>query len=83
MGADDLINDCLRVLYMHVHEMDTEFSQLVDRPCQPFIGDSIASAACGIYPYYTRRGGIVVVLHIYGARAIFLIFCVNQDTEKE
>ena len=28
-------------------------------------------------------GGIVVVLHIYGARSIFLIFFVNQDTEKE
>ena len=28
-------------------------------------------------------GNIVVVLHIYGARAIFLLFCDNQDTESD
>ena len=25
----------------------------------------------------------VVILHIYGARAISLLFCVHQDTESE
>ena len=29
-------------------------------------------------------GGIIlVVLHIYGARAIFLLFCDHQETESE
>ena len=36
------------------------------------------------YPYYTRWvNNIVVVLHIYGARGIFLLFCNHQDTESE
>ena len=36
------------------------------------------------YPYYTRREkNIVVVLHIYGTLAIFLLFCDHQDTEYE
>ena len=36
------------------------------------------------YPYYKRRDkNIVVVLHIYGTSAIFLLFCDHQDTEYE
>ena len=32
---------------------------------------------------YKMGENIVVVLHIYGTRAIFLIFCDHQDTELE
>ena len=36
------------------------------------------------YPYYTKWEKIIVVIfHIYGSRAIFLIFCVHQDTKSE
>ena len=35
------------------------------------------------YPYSTRWVKIiVVVIHIYGGRAIFQLFCDNQDTES-
>ena len=34
-------------------------------------------------PYSTKWVlKVVVILHIYGARAIFLLFCNNQDTES-
>ena len=34
--------------------------------------------------YYTLQDGRKrVILHIYGARAIFLTFCVHQNTESE
>ena len=36
------------------------------------------------YPYSTRwEQNMVASNHIYGARAIFLLFCDNQDTEYE
>ena len=36
------------------------------------------------YPYSTRKEiNIVYIIYIYRARAIFLIFCVHQDTESE
>ena len=36
-----------------------------------------------LYPYYTRwEGNVVLIIHIYGARAIFLLFCDRQDTES-
>ena len=36
------------------------------------------------YPFPTRwEKNIVVVLHIFGARAISLLFCDHQDTESE
>ena len=38
-------------------------------------------------PWYTYSikwvKNIVVILHIYGARDIFLLFCDHQDTESE
>ena len=37
-----------------------------------------------MYPYSTRQREIfVLILHIYGARDIFLLFCDYQDTESE
>ena len=37
-----------------------------------------------LYPYSTRwEQNIVAILHIYGARALFVIFCDYQDTESE
>ena len=36
-----------------------------------------------IYIIYKMGGGITVILPIYGARAIFLLFCNHQDTESE
>ena len=37
-----------------------------------------------LYQYYTRWvKKIVVVIHIYGAIAIFLIFFDHQDTESD
>ena len=37
-----------------------------------------------LYPYYTRwEKNIVVVICIYGARAIFLLLFDHQDTESE
>ena len=36
------------------------------------------------YPYSTRwKKIILVIIHIYGAIAIFILFCVQQDTEYE
>ena len=36
------------------------------------------------YPYYKRcEKKIVVVLHIYGALDILLLFCDHQDTDYE
>ena len=36
------------------------------------------------YPYPTRWvKNVLVVIHIYGARAILLLFCNHQDTESE
>ena len=36
------------------------------------------------YPYSTIwEQNIVSNIHIYGARAIFLLFCDNQDTESD
>ena len=36
------------------------------------------------YTYYTRwEKNVVVILRIYGARAISLLFCNHQDTEPE
>ena len=36
------------------------------------------------YPYATRQVKIVmVILHLYGARSIFLLFSYDQDTECE
>ena len=36
------------------------------------------------YAYHTRwEKNIVVVLHNFGARAIFLLFCDHQDTDSE
>ena len=36
------------------------------------------------YTYLTRwEENMLVVLHMYGTRAIFLIFCDHQDTEYE
>ena len=36
------------------------------------------------YPYsIIRERNIGLILHIYADRAIFLLFCVNQDTESE
>ena len=36
------------------------------------------------YPYSTRwEGNIVVILHIYGALAMFLLFYDHQETESE
>ena len=39
----------------------------------------------GKFPYmlYNTGENIVVILHIYGARAIFKPFCVHQDTKSE
>ena len=35
------------------------------------------------YPYSTRwKKNIVAILHIYGARAIFLVFFDHQETES-
>ena len=37
-----------------------------------------------LYPYYIISvKNIVAILHIYGARAIFLLFCDQQDTESK
>ena len=37
-----------------------------------------------LYPYSTRwEHNIVAIFHIYGARAVFLLFCDHQDTESE
>ena len=37
-----------------------------------------------LYPYSTKwKKNIVVILHIYGAIAIFILFCDRQDTESE
>ena len=37
-----------------------------------------------LYTYYTIwEKNIVVIIHIYGARAIFLLFYYHQDTESE
>ena len=36
------------------------------------------------YPYSTRwEKAIVGVIHIYGYRAVLILFCDNQDTESE
>ena len=36
------------------------------------------------YPYYTIWKQIIVVtLHTYGARAVFLLFCNHQDNDYE
>ena len=36
------------------------------------------------YPYSIKWvKTVVVILHIYGARAIFLLFCNHQETESE
>ena len=36
------------------------------------------------YPYPTRWvGKIMIILHIYGPKANFLLFCDHQDTESE
>ena len=36
------------------------------------------------YPYFKRlEQNIVVIIHIYGDRAIFVLFCDQQDTESE
>ena len=35
------------------------------------------------YPSFTIREKNVAVLHIYGGKAISLLFCVHQDTESE
>ena len=36
------------------------------------------------YTYYKKwEQNIVSIIHIYGARAIFLLFCDHQDTESE
>ena len=36
------------------------------------------------YPYSTRQDkNSVVILHIYGARAIILLFCDNQENKSE
>ena len=36
------------------------------------------------YPYYKKwEKHIVIILHIYGAIATFLLFCDHQDTELE
>ena len=32
---------------------------------------------------YNMGENIVVIIHIYGAIAIFLLFCVHQDAELE
>ena len=38
----------------------------------------------GGYPYSTRcKRNFVLILHIYGARAIFLLFYYHLDTEYE
>ena len=37
-----------------------------------------------LYPYSTKWvKNIVVIIHIYGATAILLLFCYHQDTEPE
>ena len=36
-----------------------------------------------IYILYNMGGGNLEILHIYGAKAIFLLFCYHQDTEYE
>ena len=33
--------------------------------------------------FYKMGENIVVILHIYGARTIFLLFCDDKDTESE
>ena len=48
-----------------------------------FTHKNIKGSTVQQYPYSTRwENFFVVILHIYGDRAIFLIFCDHQDTES-
>ena len=49
-----------------------------------FIDKNIKVSMGQRYTYPTRwEKNVVTILHIYGARAVFLLFCYPQDTEYE
>ena len=50
-----------------------------------FTHDNISMAVLDhdIHTLFKMEENIVVILHIYGARSVFLLFYYDQDTENE
>ena len=49
-----------------------------------FTGENLKGSMGQQCTHFTRwEKNIVEILHIYGAIAIFLLFCIHQDTESE
>ena len=72
------------LLFWNYQDTESESQEMVMVRAGTILTQIKKGAIGQLYSYYTRWvSTIVVILHIYGPRAIFILFCNYQDTEFE